>query len=119
MTYAIEAAGLVKRFGKTLAVDEVDLAVSPGTVLGLLGPNGFIVMFPLTFGSNVFVATRTLPGWLQAWVKINPVTALSSATRGLVLRRTVASAAWHSVAWSIAIAVVFAPPAVRRYRRVG
>jgi hypothetical protein len=29
MTYAIEAAGLVKRFGKTLAVDEVDLAVSP------------------------------------------------------------------------------------------
>jgi oleandomycin transport system ATP-binding protein len=40
MTFAIEAAGLVKRFGKTLAVDEVDLAVSPGTVLGLLGPNG-------------------------------------------------------------------------------
>ncbi len=40
MTYAIEAAGLVKRFGKTLAVDEVDLAVSPGMVLGMLGPNG-------------------------------------------------------------------------------
>jgi ABC-type multidrug transport system ATPase subunit len=40
MTYAIEAAGLVKRFGKTLAVDQVDLAVLPGKVLGLLGPNG-------------------------------------------------------------------------------
>jgi oleandomycin transport system ATP-binding protein len=40
MTLAIEANGLVKRFGKTLAVDRVDLAVSPGTVLGLLGPNG-------------------------------------------------------------------------------
>jgi oleandomycin transport system ATP-binding protein len=40
MTFAIEAAGLVKRFGKTLAVDKVDLAVTPGTVLGLLGPNG-------------------------------------------------------------------------------
>jgi len=40
MTFAIEAAGLVKRFGKTVAVDEVDLAVTPGTVLGLLGPNG-------------------------------------------------------------------------------
>ncbi|HYK30890.1 MAG TPA: ATP-binding cassette domain-containing protein [Streptosporangiaceae bacterium] len=40
MTYAIEAQGLVKRFGKTLAVDGVDLAVSPGMVLGLLGPNG-------------------------------------------------------------------------------
>ena len=37
---AIEAEGLVKRFGKTLAVDGVDLAVRPGMVLGLLGPNG-------------------------------------------------------------------------------
>ncbi len=40
MTLAIEATGLVKRFGKTLAVDHVDLAVRPGMVLGLLGPNG-------------------------------------------------------------------------------
>src|SRR5258708_21369640 len=40
VTYAIEARGLVKRFGKTLAVDGGDLAVSPGMVLGLLGPNG-------------------------------------------------------------------------------
>ncbi len=40
MTLAIQAVGLVKRFGKTLAVDGVDLAVQPGTVLGLLGPNG-------------------------------------------------------------------------------
>ena len=40
MTLAVEAEGLVKRFGKTLAVDGVDLAVPPGRVLGLLGPNG-------------------------------------------------------------------------------
>jgi oleandomycin transport system ATP-binding protein len=40
MTFAIQAEGLVKRFGKTMAVDGVDLAVSPGMVLGLLGPNG-------------------------------------------------------------------------------
>ena len=37
---AIEAIGLVKRFGETLAVDGVDLAVPTGRVLGLLGPNG-------------------------------------------------------------------------------
>jgi oleandomycin transport system ATP-binding protein len=37
---AIEARGLVKRFGKTTALDGVDLAARPGTVLGLLGPNG-------------------------------------------------------------------------------
>jgi oleandomycin transport system ATP-binding protein len=40
VTLAIEATGLVKRFGKTLAVDRVDLSVRPGMVLGLLGPNG-------------------------------------------------------------------------------
>jgi oleandomycin transport system ATP-binding protein len=39
-TYAIEARGLVKRFGKTTALDGVDLTVRGGTVLGLLGPNG-------------------------------------------------------------------------------
>jgi oleandomycin transport system ATP-binding protein len=40
MTYAIEAEGLVKRFGKTTALDGADLVVRTGTVLGLLGPNG-------------------------------------------------------------------------------
>src|ERR687885_1512837 len=37
---AIEAAGLTKRFGDTLALDGVDLAAARGTVLGVLGPNG-------------------------------------------------------------------------------
>jgi oleandomycin transport system ATP-binding protein len=40
MSYAVEAKGLVKRFGKTKALDGVDLAVRQGTVLGVLGPNG-------------------------------------------------------------------------------
>ena len=40
MTYAIEAEGLVKRFGETTALAGVDLAARPGTVLGVLGPNG-------------------------------------------------------------------------------
>jgi oleandomycin transport system ATP-binding protein len=40
MTHAIEAEGLVKRFGKTTALAGVDLSVRAGTVFGLLGPNG-------------------------------------------------------------------------------
>jgi oleandomycin transport system ATP-binding protein len=40
MDYAIRADGLVRRFGETVALDGVDLAVRTGTVLGLLGPNG-------------------------------------------------------------------------------
>jgi len=40
MTYAIEAEGLTKRFGETLALDGINLAAREGTVLGVLGPNG-------------------------------------------------------------------------------
>ncbi|MDQ1537349.1 MAG: oleandomycin transport system ATP-binding protein, partial [Actinomycetota bacterium] len=40
MSYAIQAEGLVKRYGKTIALAGVDLAAREGTVLGVLGPNG-------------------------------------------------------------------------------
>jgi ABC-2 type transport system ATP-binding protein len=39
-THAVETAGIVKSFGKTRALDGVDLAVPTGTVYGILGPNG-------------------------------------------------------------------------------
>jgi oleandomycin transport system permease protein len=78
---------------------------------------GFIVMFPLTFGSNIFTPTGTLPGWLQAWVKVNPVTQLTDATRGLMLGGPVARPALESLMWAAALLLVFAPLAVARYRR--
>jgi len=115
---ALGATGLMFVFGFAVGWIWVLLGLyvkSPQSLQGF----GFIVMFPLAFGSNVFIPTATLPGWLQAWVKVNPVTALASASRGLMLGGPVATPAWHSVAWSIAITVVFAPLAVRRYRRVG
>jgi oleandomycin transport system ATP-binding protein len=40
MRYAIQAEGLVKRYGETRALDGVDLVVPPGRLLGVLGPNG-------------------------------------------------------------------------------
>ncbi len=118
--FVLGAVGLMFVFGFAVGWIWVLLGLyvkSPQSLQGF----GFIVMFPLTFGSNVFVETSTLPGWLQAWVKVNPVTALAEATRGLMLggKVPIASPAWQSVAWSIALIVVFAPIAVRRYRRVG
>jgi oleandomycin transport system permease protein len=89
------------------------LVKSPTSLQGF----GFLIMFPLTFGSNVFVPTQTLPGWLQAWVKVNPVTYLSEAVRGLMIGGPVADPAWHALAWVAAILVVFAPLAVTVYRR--
>jgi hypothetical protein len=42
------------------------------------------VLFPLTFASNVFVEPDTMPGWVQSFVKVNPVTHLVTAVRGLM-----------------------------------
>jgi oleandomycin transport system permease protein len=86
---------------------------SPTTVQGV----GFGVMFPLTFGSNLLVRTETLPGWLQAWVKVNPVTSLSDAVRGLLVGGPVAHGVTLTLAWTVGLLVVFAPIAVRAYRR--
>jgi oleandomycin transport system permease protein len=115
---ALAAVGLMFVFGFAVGWIWVLLGLyvkSPQSLQGF----GFIVMFPLTFGSNVFVQTKTLPGWLQAWVKVNPVTALTGACRGLLDGGPVATYAWHSVAWAIAITAVFAPLAVRKYRSIG
>ena len=46
---------------------------------------GFVVIFPMTFASSAFVPTGTMPGWMQAWVKVNPVTLLTDAMRGLLV----------------------------------
>src|SRR5437016_1004998 len=78
---------------------------------------GFLVMFPLVFGSNLLVPAGTMPGWLQSFVKVNPMTDLTSAVRGLLTGGPVGTAAWHSLLWALGIFVVFAPLAVRAYRR--
>ena len=43
-----------------------------------------MIMFPLTFLSNAFVDVDTLPGWLQAFVNVNPVSHVVSALRDLI-----------------------------------
>ena len=78
---------------------------------------GFTVMFPIVFASNLFVPTRTMPGWLQAFVRINPMSDLASATRGLMTGGPVAGTAAKSALWALGIVVIFAPIAVRVYRR--
>jgi oleandomycin transport system permease protein len=78
---------------------------------------GFVVLFPLTFTSNAFVPTSSMPGWLQAWSKANPVSVLSDAVRGLMVSGPVARPVVESLLWAAAFTVVFAPLAVRAFRR--
>lgn len=78
---------------------------------------GFMVIFPLTFTSNVFVPTDRMPGWLQNWVEVNPVTILADALRGLLVGGPVAGPVVQSLIWAVVLAAVFAPLAVRALRR--
>jgi ABC transporter DrrB family efflux protein len=78
---------------------------------------GFVVLFPLTFTSDAFVRTASMPGALQAWVKANPVTLLADATRGLLVGGPVATPLLQSLLWAAGITAVFAPLAVRAFRR--
>jgi len=78
---------------------------------------GFTALFPVTFVSNVFVPTETMPGWLQAFVDVNPVSILADACRGLMLGGEVAEPVAGSLLWALAIVVVFAPLSVWAFKR--
>lgn len=78
---------------------------------------GFTALFPITFISNVFVQTSTMPGWLQPVVKANPVSILSDAARGLIVGGPVATPVLQSLLWAAGIAIVFAPLSAYFFKR--
>jgi oleandomycin transport system permease protein len=78
---------------------------------------GFVLLFPLTFASNAFAPTATMPGWLQAWVKVNPVSILADAVRGLLNGGGSGTPVTQSLIWAAILLVVFAPVSVWAFRR--
>lgn len=76
-----------------------------------------MVIFPLTFLSNVFVDPETMPGWLQVFVDNSPVTHLASAVRGLMAGDwPTAEVAW-TLGWAALLVLVFGPVTMRLYNR--
>jgi ABC-2 type transport system permease protein len=93
------------------------------SVLGLLlrSPNavmyaGFMAIFPLTFLSNVFVDPSTLPGPLKAFVDVNPISILATASRSLMQGQPDGTAIVVSLAVAAGLAAVFLPITTRLYR---
>jgi ABC-2 type transport system permease protein len=76
-----------------------------------------MILMPLTFASNVFVMPETMPGWLEAFVNINPVTYLVTAVRGLMS----GAVAGGDIVWvliaSAFLLMVFSPLAMYVYRK--
>jgi ABC transporter DrrB family efflux protein len=104
-----------------------------GVFLGLVVPNPdavativFPLAFPLTAVSNVFVTPERMPGWLGTVAAWNPLSSTVAAARDLFGNPGLGGDAWvdrHAVLlavlWPLAMILVFAPLAVRRYRRLG
>ncbi|HEY2281912.1 MAG TPA: ABC transporter permease [Streptosporangiaceae bacterium] len=78
---------------------------------------GLIWLFPLTFLSSAFVPISTMPGWLQAFANNQPITFTVDAMRAMALGGPIATNLWKSIAWLAGIFIVFAPLAVRAYKR--
>lgn len=77
----------------------------------------FVILFPLTFASNIFVDPSTMPAWLQAFVSVNPVTHLAEASRGLMHGQVaMKNIVWVLLASSV-ITATFAPIALRVYHK--
>jgi ABC-2 type transport system permease protein len=76
-----------------------------------------MVLFPLTFISNVFVPPETLPGWLQAFVDVNPITILVTAVRGLMHGQPATGEIALVFAISAGLVAVFGPLTMLVYRR--
>jgi len=78
---------------------------------------GFLVLFPLTFLSNAFIPINSLPGWLQAFVKVNPISHLVSAVRELANQGMIGHDFWYCLLGAAVIVAIFAPLTVRAYMR--
>jgi ABC transporter DrrB family efflux protein len=124
------AIGFRFHAGPAAALGAVTLAVAAGIAFSwlnlLLGivvrdaeSAGLAGLFPviiLTFTSSTLVPVATMPGWLQAFAKINPITVIVGALRALCLGGPTARPASEALAWIGILLLATVPAAISRYR---
>ena len=97
---------VVFAFGLSWMFSTVGLLMrSPSAVMNA----GFLAIFPLTFLSNVFVDPATLPGWLRAFVEVNPISHLVTAARGAMDGTAAGGSIAVTILTAVALTAVFAP----------
>jgi ABC transporter DrrB family efflux protein len=79
---------------------------------------GFVWVFPLVFASSLYVPIATMPGWLQAFAKVNPLTPMADLTRSLMLGGGIADSLWKILAWDVSLILLFTFLAFRKYNRL-
>ncbi len=115
-TLAAMALVIAFAFGLSWVFTSIGMVLrSPNAVLN----TGFMALFPLIFLSNVFVEPSTLPGWLEAFVDVNPISHLVTAVRELMAGDADAGRIALVLGEAAALVAIFAPLTVRLYRGKG
>ena len=114
--YLLAAVGLLLLTSFAFSWISATVGLSVNTVEAAQSA-GFIWLFPLTFASSAFVPVKSMPSWLQAFAKNQPITQIVDATRGLILNHPDAHTIWVAIAWCVGILIVFIPLSVREYGR--
>jgi ABC-2 type transport system permease protein/oleandomycin transport system permease protein len=118
--------------GAGAAVASVALALAFGVAMSWLGAfigllargvetasmTSLLLAIPTVFVASLFVPVASMPGWLQAVARVNPVTPAVDATRALVLGGPVARPVILTLAWTVGLLAVLIPLTVVRYRRI-
>ncbi|MGG2465703.1 ABC transporter permease [Streptomyces sp. RGM 3693] len=103
-------------FGAALMWIFILLGLSVKTPQAVQGM-AMLVLMPLQFGSSIFAPTQQMPGWLEAFTKVNPLSNLADAARALVNGHgPVAHPTLVTLGWAVAITVITMPLAVRKFR---
>jgi ABC-2 type transport system permease protein len=102
-----------------------------GIFMGLIakGPESVaavqILVWPISFLSNVFVDPATMPSWLGTIAQWNPLSVTASATRALFMNPGWQGSSWVSenawllaIVWPVLLIAIFLPLSVRKYRRL-
>ena len=113
---ALAGVGLVIAFGVTVSWPMAFIGISAKSPEAV-NAEGLMLILPLTFASSVYAPASSMPGWLQAFVNVNPITEIVDATRALMLGGPVGEPLLAAVLWLVAITAVFAPLTILRYRR--
>ena len=113
---ALGAVGFAVCFAMVFSWISAFIGVSTRTVEAAQAAS-FTWIFPLTFISSAFVQVSSMPGWLQAFAKVNPMTLAVDSVRAMSIGGPVAEPTWQAALWMAGILLVFIPLAVSRYRR--
>ncbi|MFI6155777.1 ABC transporter permease [Kitasatospora sp. NPDC051170] len=113
----LATVGLSMVFGMSIVWISMLLGMALRSAQAVQGVS-MLVLLPMQFGSSIFAPTDTMPGWLQAFTKVNPLSALADASRALLNGHgAVAHPVMVVLVWSAVSTAIFAPLAVARFRK--